>query len=248
MTRLFESNRRLAPRRLALFGVGTLTALLIWAAPAVASEGSAAEERDPATRRLALHWCDPHRLFDSDWKRVGRELERTFQALDVDVSWTRCAIERHGRSVAEPQIQVLLVQSESAEWGLSPQAMGAVLSRNGPQTEVYVFFNSVARALGYSPEVLRARWPSAREKRDLARAISRVIVHEVVHALLPSRPHASEGLTRSRLDRSTLLDARVHINASAMVELHSALEPPGAARDLRDTTPESLGPELRREK
>jgi len=224
MTRSFENNWWCAFGRLAFFWVGILTALVIWRAPAVASEEATAE----TSRRLALLWCDPHLLFDSGWKRVGRELELTFQALHVEVSWTKGALEKHGRPVSERQIQVVLVQSESAEWGLSPHAMGAVLSRNGPQTEVYVFFNSVTRALGYSPEVLRARWLTAREKRDLARAMSRVIAHEVVHAVLPSRPHDPEGLTRSRLDRSTLLDASVHINRSTAEELRSALTRPAA--------------------
>ena len=224
MTRSFESKGWPASRRLTLLWAGILTALVIGRAPAAASEEADAE----TSQHLALLWCDPHRLFDSGWKRVGRELERTFQALNVDVSWTKGAIERHGPSVPERQIQVVLVQSESAEWGLSPHAMGAVLSRNGPQTEVYVFFNSVARALGYSPEVLRARWLTAREKRDLARAMSRVIAHEVMHAVLPSRPHDSEGLTRPHLDRSILLAATVHINASALAELRSALMRPGA--------------------
>ncbi len=233
-------------RKLALFRVGILTALVSWTAPAVASEGSSAEGRDQPSQRLALRWCNPHRLFDSGWQRVGKELQRTLEAIDVASSWKRC--DQETGAPPEQRIRVVLVRSDPADWGLSPQVMGAVLSQNRPQSEVYVFFNGVARALGYSPEVRQDRWPSAQEKRELARAMSRVIVHEIVHAVLPTRPHASEGLTRSRLDRTALLGAKMHLNASAAAELRSALGRPGGviARLRSSSSERRLGAEPER--
>jgi len=167
---------------------------------------------------LTLQWCDPHRLFENGWMGIEKELIRTFEPLQVAVHFTK-----EGPPEKERRIQVVLVRSEPAEWGLPPNTMGAVLSQSGPQTQVYVFFSSVARVLGYRPEVLRKRWPTSREERDLNRAFARVIAHEVMHAVLPSRPHAEEGLTRWKLDRSALLASRMEIDPILAGELRSAL-------------------------
>ncbi len=167
---------------------------------------------------VTLQWCDPHRLFEHGWMGIGEELTRTFEPLPLTV--------RFGKEVpaeAEGRIQVVLVRSEPVEWGLPPNTLGAVLSQRGPQTQVYVFFSSVARVLGHRPEVLLERWPTPREERDLNRAFARVIAHELMHAVLPSRPHGEEGLTGWRLDRSSLLSSRIEIDSALAGDLRSAL-------------------------
>jgi len=126
---------------------------------------------------------------------------------------------------------VVMVRSEPSEWRLPSNAMGAVLSRDGPQTEVYVFFHAVARALGHGSDALKKRWPTARERRDLSRALARVIVHEVIHAVLPSRDHAPAGLTREVLDRDSLLDPGVEIEPVVAEAFRSAL----STRSLRSS-------------
>jgi len=167
---------------------------------------------------LTLQWCDPHRLFEHGRAGIENELIRTFEPLQVTVRFTKGVPPEEER-----RIQVVLVRSEPVEWGLPPNTMGAVLSQSGPQTQVYVFFSSVARVLGYRPEVLRKRWPTPREERDLNRAFARVIAHEVMHAVLPSRPHAEGGLTGWTLDRSSLLASRIEIDSVLAEELRFAL-------------------------
>ncbi len=165
-------------------------------------------------RHLELRWCDPHGLLESGFGSVGKELVRIFKQADVAV-----ALTREGEASA---IRVVLVRSEPEAWGLPPNTMGAVLSQTGPQTEVYVFFRSVARVLGYRPEVLSNRWLKPTEERALSRALARVVAHEVIHAVRPAQPHGSVGLTRVTLDRATLLAADLTIE-------------PGVARDLSAT-------------
>ncbi|MGH9318313.1 MAG: hypothetical protein ACRD21_13595 [Vicinamibacteria bacterium] len=167
---------------------------------------------------LTLQWCDPHRLFQHGWARIGNELSRDFEPLQLPVRFTRDVPEE-----AAGRIQVVLVRSEPVEWGLPPNAMGAVMSRSAPERQLYVFFPSVARVLGYRPEILRKRWPTPREERDLSRAFARVIAHEVIHAVLPARLHTEKGLTCWKLDRSTLLASRVEIDEVLAEELRSAL-------------------------
>jgi hypothetical protein len=163
---------------------------------------------------LTLQWCDPHELFQQGWTRIGTELNRIVQPLDMAADLTRGA----------GNIQVVLVKTEPSAWGLPPEALGAVMSRSRPQTKIYVFFSTVARMLGYRPEALRRRWPSAREERDLSRAFARVIFHELVHAVLPSRPHAEGGLTGRKVDRAALVASRIEVDRFVADEFRAALD------------------------
>jgi hypothetical protein len=163
---------------------------------------------------VTLQWCDPHGLFQQGWANVGAELNRIVQPHGMAVDFTR----ERGR------IQVVLVKTEPADWGLPADALGAVMSRSRTERQIYVFFPAVARILGYRPDVLRRRWPRAREERDMSRAFARVIYHEVVHAVLPSRPHADDGLTGRKLDRAALLASRVDVDRLVAEELRAALE------------------------
>jgi hypothetical protein len=167
-----------------------------------------------ASALLTLQWCDPQGLYGHGWARIGNELQRAFEPLQLAVHFTNSA----------GGIPVVLVRSEPEDWGFPADAMGAVAGpRDRPR--IYVFFSTVARALGYRPEVLRERWPTQREERNLSRAFARVIAHEAVHALLPSRPHGEEGITRWKLDRSALLASRIEFDPVLAQELRSVLGP-----------------------
>lgn len=167
---------------------------------------------------LALQWCDPHGLYQQGWAGIGTELTRAFAPFDVSV---RFAKEMDAEQ--EDRILVVLVRSEPEAWGLPPGAMGAVMSRSASERHVYLFFPAVARALGHRPDALRRRWPTPIEERALGRAFARVIAHEVIHALLPSRPHSEEGITGRTLDRSSLLASRIEIDPALARELRAAL-------------------------
>jgi len=163
---------------------------------------------------LTLQWCDPQGLYAHGSERVGRELHRAFKALGVGVDFTE---GRRG-------IPVVLVPTEPTEWGFPAYAMGAVAGpRDRPR--IYVFFSAVVRALGYRPEILRERWLTQREERDLGRALAKVIAHEGIHAVLPSRPHGKEDITRWKLDRESLLASRIELDPVLAEELRSVLSP-----------------------
>ena len=165
-----------------------------------------------ATFWLTLQWCDPEGLYPRGSERVGRELHRAFEPLGVEVDFT------------EAGIPVVLVPTEPLEWGFPEDAMGAVAGpRDRPR--IYVFFPPVVRALGYRPEVLRKRWPTQREERDLGRALAKVVAHEVIHAVLPSRPHGEQDVTRWKLDRESLVASRIELDPLLAKELRSVLSP-----------------------
>jgi hypothetical protein len=54
--------------------------------------------------------------------------------------------------------------------------------------------------------------PNPRQRKDLARAIGRVLVHEVVHAIAPRLSHADEGLMHEALLSASLLKRRIEID------------------------------------
>ena len=84
------------------------------------------------------------------------------------------------------QVRVVLLPMEPSGWGLSNNAMGVVLSRTTPQDAVYVLFPIVARSLGYRPQQLMLHGLKEPQSTVLmARALSRVIAHEVIHAVAP---------------------------------------------------------------
>ena len=51
------------------------------------------------------------------------------------------------------------------------------------------------------------------------------IAHEVIHAVLLSRPHGEGDITRWKLDRESLLASRIEIDPLLGKELRSALSP-----------------------
>jgi hypothetical protein len=151
---------------------------------------------------------------------VGRELQRAFEPLGVEIDFT------------EAGVPVVLVPTEPAEWGFPPDAMGTVAGpRDHPR--IYVFFPTVVRSVGYRPEVLRERWPTQREERDLGKALAKVLAHEVIHAVLPSRPHGEEDITRWKLDRESLLASRIAIDPLLAEELRSVLSPSASPSSSR---------------
>jgi len=110
---------------------------------------------------------------------------------------------------AEPTAQssldvlVIVTPSEPAGegWHLSPSAMGV-------SSAVYVFYHRVARVLGVASERDGMMEPSDRKR--LAKALGRVVVHELVHRIAPNLPHADSGVMQGDLGRSYL--TRKHLS------------------------------------
>jgi hypothetical protein len=213
--------------------LAVLSAVLAWAIP-TAGFGRPLPEPQQLHLRLVLQWCDPHGLFEHGAEHVGRDLSKLFGAIGVELVWQTGSADSGEPAPSDTVIRIVLVRSEPSQWNLSSRAMGAVLSQDGPQSEVYVFFRPIARMLGYSASALPSRWPTVREERDLSRALSRVIAHEVLHAVLPGTSHAADGLSRARLDRASLLADRAPIDPWVAQEFRQVLAARGNARERRE--------------
>lgn len=54
---------------------------------------------------------------------------------------------------------------------------------------------------------------SEHEKRNVSHTLSRIVVHEVIHAVAPELPHAEKGLTSPTLSRRFMLLGKAKIQS-----------------------------------
>ncbi len=211
-----------------------LFGFVVWAALILNGRPSEATTPKP---RLVLTWIDPNGLVPFG-SAVRSDVENLFEDIDCDVRWGQ-----EGRSdlqSGEVGLRVILMPSKPAGWSLSPHGMGVVFANEVTSSRtVYIFSPTIARGLGYGPQrVSRPNLPP-RERRLLARAFSRVIAHEVFHAIAPSLPHATDGLTSPALDRNFLARPKTSINANSAAVFCQELAKLAAVVVARETLPEA---------
>jgi hypothetical protein len=170
--------------------------------------GLAHPNENPA--HLTLAWRDGHELFPYDLRIMTREVESLFEAWGVRIDWE---LDDESISKFEPALNVVLLPSEPSGpgWRIEASAMGAFLHETGAERTVYIFFPNVMRAIRLDPQIERIL--SLRERRDLSRALARVVAHEVIHAIAPSLPHSSKGLMSASLDSTFLTKRKVLVDA-----------------------------------
>jgi len=107
--------------------------------------------------------------------------------------------------------------------------MGVYLSSD-ESSAVYVFYHRVARVLGVAYERDGMMQPSDRKR--LAKALGRVVVHELVHRVAPHLPHADSGVMQGDLGRSYLTRKHLSLDDGSRSGVLAALR---EARRGRDT-------------
>jgi hypothetical protein len=189
--------------------------------------GGAAVSATEGAEHLELVWLD-HRGLVREVDGVLSEAERIFRELGVSV---RSEVGSDPRPPEDGviRVHVVLMPSEPAGWKLPENAMGAVLR---PGRTVFLFHPAILRSVGLGPGV--ASMPEPREGKDLARAIGRVIVHEVVHALVPAIEHADSGLMRDSLPQAALASGRISVDEASRAALRRRL---GLVESPRRTEP-----------
>lgn len=172
-------------------------------------------------KELELVWLDAHRLFPG-FARVRSEADAIFRDLGVEVRW-EVGTDPRPSTGENPRIQVVLMPSEPTGWGIAPTAMGVVLlPERSRQETAYLFYRAILRNVGLGRKSGAMLEP--REQRDVARAIARVLVHEVVHTIVPNLSHADEGVMHDALLSATLLRQDVEIDGRTREEFLRGLE------------------------
>jgi hypothetical protein len=178
-----------------------LAALTRATATASAEDPTAAE---PLAGRLLVVWHDAHRLYHGTHSEVAREVQSLFEPLGLEMHWQRAKQFDPPLDERTILLRIVLMPSDPAGpgWGLGGEVMGAVLPGNGRARSVYVFYPTLVRGLKLEPR--EGRLPDFNERDLLAKALGRVVAHEMVHAVAPDVPHAKRGLMQPSVTRSFL--------------------------------------------
>ena len=147
---------------------------------------------DAVPLTLALRFSDPESEAAFPLEGVRAEVERLFSALGVRVV--------PGGETDEP-VQVVMLAADRSRGGLPAEAMGAVARNPNAVPVVWILLPNVRTALGGTSR----QWPSLPPVL-IARAVGRVLAHELVHLIAPDLPHAEGGLMKASLGRSQLLN------------------------------------------
>jgi hypothetical protein len=237
-----DNERRWARLRHASFVALVSTPLhagpLAWGPTPAASPARPCPSASPAARPadLSLVWVDVMGVAPFAFPEGSREVLSLLDRMGV-----RATLRRgETRTVsADSELTVILLRDRPPGTKLHHTVMGATPRSPDGVRAIWVYADGVAASLGLErgPGV---RW-SPPMRREFAVALGRVVVHELVHAITPRRPHVNGGLMAERMGRSLLLSPRLRIDAGTSEAFRAALGGRPAADDAMAALPESSG-------
>jgi hypothetical protein len=190
---------------------------------------------------LVLVWFDPKQLLSSSLPSLMHEVGTIFLHIGVRVDWKRGGSGTSCGEGAVPEVPVILLPADPRPDQVGRHIMGLVIADQQPRRVVWVFLSAVRWTLGQTSLGLPL---TARDEPEVARALARVVAHEVVHAIAPDRPHAHAGLMNHTLGRAFLLGPRSRLDDSwgRAFRAHLLADPsPGGSPPPRMETTEDLG-------
>lgn len=171
---------------------------------------------------------------------VLREVEESFLPLGVEIGWVD-RLREPGRRARTHEIRVLVVDVSPLSWGFDARVMGTVL---GPRRgAIGVFYPAVLRTLRrYRPFRLPGHGGIGlgKDSAHVARALARVIVHELVHTLTPGLGHSERGIMQRDLDSADLVERPLQLDSEFSAALQRNLRV--AIAEARDIPVEEVEP------
>src|SRR5688500_18091905 len=169
-----------------------------------------------------LHWVDVGDLAPFAYDTAASEVRDVLagQGVCADLEAVEPSAVR-----GTDTIGVILLRSMGPA-GAGHRVLGAVRRGAPRMASVWIYFDEVASVLG-----LRAREPhtwTALERSLFGRALGRVAAHEVIHSLLPDRPHDGAGLMAASLGHEELTGPILAADPSLPADLRR-LGPAGRA-------------------
>jgi hypothetical protein len=162
---------------------------------------------------LVLRISDPERQAPFSLHGVHAEVQRLFAPLGV-----RVLLDGEPDTEGQTSVQVILLSRDRSHGGVHADTMGAVQRSEGSNSAVWILLSNVHYALGGSREH-QALLPV----ELVARAVGRVLAHELVHLIMPEMPHASTGLMQPRLGRAFLLKDELRLDPALSSVLRTRL-------------------------
>jgi hypothetical protein len=157
---------------------------------------------------------------------VGKALAAEFRRFDVDLIWST-----KYDPIAERKVVFVNISPNSPrDWGLTQMALGAVRRDESGSSPVFIFYPAIEQMLGEQRNVGRMVGPFSPPAK-WNRGLARIITHEILHILLPDRPHDSKGLFAPNFTRKTLLSQEMELDPETRAVLAERLcFPPAPSR------------------
>jgi hypothetical protein len=153
--------------------------------------------------RLQLVWIDVVDSAPFAYPTASREASAILGDAGVESTWV---LGDSTTVTTENELKVVLMSGAANGARLPERVMGG--TRKGQQSRTtWIYLSNVLWALD-----LAGRTPSeltTLEKEEVARALGRVVAHEIVHAVAPDLPHSSRGLMSGKLGRNFLIQSKV---------------------------------------
>jgi hypothetical protein len=185
--------------------------------------GLAQTDRDkPENTKLVVQWLDPERQLPVGFEIMKSEVAQLLGSTRVEILWERHSSKRSQRRPGE--LFVVLRSEQPSEWRIGYPALGdRIMGAVAPGSPViFICVSNIARILGYASPAVRASAPM-NGTFGLARALGRVVTHELIHTLLPNHPHTSEGFMKARWVRSYLRRPEVRLDEGCVRALNTFL-------------------------
>ena len=168
---------------------------------------------------LHLLWNDAYGLYPGfAFDAMRREVEDIFARSGLSVRMHRAKAGQNITEYPEPRVNAILAPSEAESWNLGPNAMAAAIGEPGKSRSIFIFYPVLLRTLG----LREIRTPA--QRADLARAMARVLVHELVHVVAPERGHAASGLMARQLTRHLLIRRKIELDIVSRTSARAAIE------------------------
>jgi hypothetical protein len=177
----------------------------------------ATELERPAMPVARLVWLDPAGIALGADQVAQPAVTELLREMGVEARWRRG--DPHELSRPGELRIILLPRPGVFENGLP--VLGATPTQFAGEPHVWVHVPSVGTAVGIERMRPGMRL-DAHAARRLGTGLSRVVAHELVHALVPALPHG-KGLMAARLDRRMLTGPSVPVDADVGLAVRAAL-------------------------
>jgi hypothetical protein len=148
---------------------------------------------------------DGHDLIPGGLAPVRAAIEQELLRLGVLLTW----INNEDTKAPGPILRVVLLPHGAADWGRSDSTLGAVRLGGDSPSSIYVFYPAVKQVIGAPTDTTSILGgPSG---RIWVRALARIVLHEMIHFLLPGRPHDTSGLFAQNLSGRDLLGSTLSL-------------------------------------
>jgi hypothetical protein len=188
---------------------------ILAAAVLAATTGAAEERRDPPPAGTAVKWHDPSHALPFDHEALAGEVKALLAPAGLELAWEAAAPDTSDD--AGSALRVVLLAAEQA----GPSDVMGSVQRGGASRTAWIILRGVERTLGLPAGHAGKPWPPG-SHRLLAHALARVIVHELVHLLVPDLPHTRGGLMAPRLGRPFLTAQHVALSPAVAAAVRSA--------------------------